>query len=74
MSANTEARPQGWFRSTKQDVFRDAREAYAAHCEVMKTTYPELADPLPWDDQDAAVREAWIEHVTWEEPWPWNAH
>lgn len=34
--------------------------------EQMLLAYPETR-MTPWDDQDAAVREAWIEHTTPEE-------
>lgn len=51
---------------TRRSLIDDARLAYAAHWEQMLLSYPELL-MTPWDEQDAAVREAWIEAVTPEE-------
>jgi hypothetical protein len=50
----------------RRSVIDEARLCYAAHCEQMLVSYPDLR-MKSWDDQDAAVREAWIEHVTPEE-------
>lgn len=50
----------------RRSVIDEARLCYAAHCEQMLVSYPDLRI-AEWDDQDAAVREAWIEHVTPEE-------
>lgn len=48
---------------TRRSVIEEAQLAYEAHWGQMLLSYPELR-MTPWDDQDAAVREAWIEAVT----------
>ena len=47
----------------RRSIIEEAQLAYAAHWEQMLLAYPHL-QMTPWDDQDAAVREAWIEAVT----------
>ena len=58
--------PSWWPPRNRRDIIRAARGAYEAHMEQMLLAYPALR-MTPWDDQDAAVREAWIEAVTPEE-------
>lgn len=52
-----------WPPHHKRELIEHAKLAYAAHMEQMILSYPELR-MTPWNDQDAAVREAWIEHIT----------
>lgn len=55
-----------WPPRNRRGLIEHARLAYEAHMDVMVEQYPETR-VTPWDDQDAAVREAWIEHITPEE-------
>jgi hypothetical protein len=55
-----------WPPRHKRELIEHAKRAYEAHWEQMLLAYPHLR-MTPWDDQDAAVREAWIEHVAPEE-------
>ena len=52
-----------WPPRNRRELIEHARLSYEAHCEVMAEAYPPFT-PKPWDDQDAAVREAWIEQIT----------
>lgn len=56
-----------WPPRTKRDLIEHAKRAYEAHALVNAIDYPDAAPIRPWDEQDAAVREAWIEHITPEE-------
>ena len=56
-----------WPPGTKLDLIEHAKAAYIIHGRVMAHDYPHLSPQVPWDDQDAAVREAWIEYVTPED-------
>ena len=50
----------------RRSVIEEAKLCYEAHWEQMLLAYPHLR-MTQWDDQDAAVREAWIEHSTPEQ-------
>lgn len=52
--------------TSRRSIIEEAKLCYEAHWEQMLLAYPHL-QMTPWDDQDAAVREAWIEHITPEE-------
>ena len=49
--------------SNRRSIIEEARLCYEAAMEQMVLSYPNLSI-RDWDDQDATVREAWIEHIT----------
>jgi hypothetical protein len=55
-----------WPPRHRRELIEHAKLSYEAHWEQMLLAYPHLS-MTAWDDQDAGVREAWIEHVTPEE-------